>query len=456
MPQGKQRSNKPKKHDQKDRKKGNAKNKSKQSNKQKQAKLDLYDPRTSLTGDDLKKFVKSEVRQQTRPQISANKRTVKSLKQLLSSQTGQLKDFDKQASRNIGSYYDDLAQSDKQATAISEALGARLTGELASQGGQTAQTIQSGADASTAALAADSTLRGDPNSPARSELQQIIAMQQGNAATESQALQGKGAAQSNTWTNLMQGLGQANQMRGAASLADIHQGTKESISDLQNQYAPDIREALGQIRDTRKSKGDLRNQLLQQLRGDERQYLLSKGALGVDKGSLKIDQAAAAKSKSGNPTLDVAKQYGINKKREQVRSLQNQLKVVQAQSDAASKRQAESLQSQLKVANRQLKAALAKQKASTNSQLKVNKAQQGKGGKLSEYDKPDRQRAVNIARGAGSLSFINGNKQQVIAEMGRRYGVNPVLARWAVNKILKKHKAGSQSNTDFYDSHPLG
>jgi hypothetical protein len=450
MPQGKQRSNKPKKGNNKGNNKPKGKSDQKGNNKQnkkRQEKIDLYDPRTTLSGDTLKKFVKSQVRNQIRPEISANKRTVQTLKKLLSGQTDQLRKFDKQATGNIEDYYQDLAKGDKQATATSEALGSRLTGALGSQGVQTAGTIQNAADAATGALDADQALRQDSSNSARAELQQIIAMQQGNAATESQALQGKGAMQANSWSNLMQGMGQANQMRGAATLADIHQGTQTNIADLQNQYAPDLREAIGNIKEIRKSKGDIRNELLAQLRGDERQYLLSKGALGIDKESLKSDlltakqeRKAAKKSKTGNPTLDVAKQYGKNKKQEQLRTLQNQLKVIKAQSGAKAREQQKSLENQIAV---------------------IQAQQSGKGGGAGKgYTRDEFLRAKDLANARLNLDQIKSKEAYVdsIATLVNG-GVNSKAARAYLKKKspygrrLSSKDAPGQGGTskpDFY------
>ena len=437
MPQAKKR--RPSSKQQKsggDKNKNKNKSKSKGKGKGKEPKVDPYDPRSTLTGDTLEKFVKSEVRAQTRPAIRGGKRTIDTLKALLSKGTNQLKGFEEQASGNITQYYKDLAANELKNVAQSQALGSRLNASIQGSGVAAGMGQNRGAEQALAGLRADEQLRQNAPSAARDELQAIIAQQKGAQQLENNALQGAASQQSANWGNLLTGMSMSAQARGGEQLADSQRDIKNRITDLQNQYIPDIREAVGTIKEARASKGDLRRQILMEARGAEREYLLSKGALGIDKQSLEASSKQAAferkqakKSKSGNPSLDVAKQYGKNKRKEQKRSLRNQLAVAEAQGD---NKRAEQIRSRL-------------------NQLAVIEAQGGggKGGKLGDYDKSDKQRALSIARRAGSIEQIGQNKQKVIDEMNRRYGVNPVLGRWALKRILKKAGGGTIPNTDL-------
>lgn len=360
---------------------GGQKQKSQSSTKltKKQTEAEIYDPRSTLSGDVLKKFVKSTVRQQIKPKVSADRSTVKTLKKLLGTQTDQLKGLQKQSDSNISDYYKNLAQQAQQSVATSQALGARLSGDLAGAASQAQGGIGTAGNAATAALTADEQLRGGAPSSARDELAAIIAQQQGGAAREGAALQGYGNAQATTATNTLLGMTQAEQMRGAQTISDTNREIRNRTTDLQNQYAPDIRSALAEIKTTKASKGDLKIKALSDARAAERQYELSQAAVGTNrltakaqaqnyKAQAQASKKAVAKSPSGNPTLDVAKQYGKNKAKEQARSLQNQIKVLQQQGANKHAEQIQSLKNQLKVAKAQAQGNGTKGKGYTKSE----------------------------------------------------------------------------------------
>lgn len=445
---------------QKRNKQGNKRPNKKQSSKSKHDSHDkkkkqqinpLYDPRTTLMGKDLKKFVQSQVRQQIRPQLHAAQRQAKSLEKISESQVNQLLGLSKQANRNIGSYYDDLHRQDKANLARQQALGARLSGEVAASGTQAAQAVTGAADAANKRLDTYQGQMQQGPSSARAELQQLIAAQQGQTARENNAFNATASERNATWQSLLGGLAQANQARGGEILNDTTRNITNRITDLQNQYAPDIRQALGEAKDIRASKGDLRKQVLSETIQRERDYLLKKGALGVDKGQLKADL------KGQNSQIALAKQYGKNKAKEQKRSLASQLAVIKAQGSNKQKEQIQSLQNQLKVVEAQSSAAAKKQADSLRSQLKVIARQQGggKGNKLADYTTKQRKDAKQYVKQVYDKDTnwlrSKANQQALINRLHNSYRINPQLTKHFIQQFLKRGKKPSNIGDIFTD-----
>lgn len=409
----------------------------------------LYDPRSTLTGSDLLKLAKKETKLQTKPAIHAGKRTLKSLTQLLGTQTDQLGALDQQASGNVSSYYKNLATKTAQNVGFSQALAGRLRGDVGQAGANAGQAIQGASQDALGRLAAAQATAGGTQTGAQNDLNQLIVQQTGDTAREGQALQGAAAARGNDWVNMLLGQGQAAQQRGGEQLSDIHRDVANKVTDLQGQYLPQIRDALGSINDARAQKGTILAKSIADLTDRERQFILSQGALGVNKGQLALDTKTAAqtnrlnkktlKKTGGNAALQTAKQYGKNKLNAIQASLESQLKVAKAQGDNKKAEQLRSRISQLKV--------IAAQKG----------GQGGKDGSLPGSDK-HRSRAMSLVRRAKyenklqNQDYVFHNKQSIIDQLVSKFGISNDVARWAVNKYTKDAK---KINTALGPQNPL-
>lgn len=424
-------------------------NKNKTSMSMKSQKIDPYDPSMSLTGKSLKKFVQSQVKSQIKPQIGSAKRLAKALQKNLAAQTEQQRGLTNQTQQNIGGYYGNVAGLDQQAMARQQAIGARLTGEVGAAGSQATQQVGAASGAALERLSADEALRRGAPSSARDELQGIIAQQQGNVARESASQNATASNRSADWQSMLGMMQGATQMQGGYAVTEAGKAGRNRVTDLQMQYAPDIIEALGNVKDIKSTKGGLKNQILGETIERERQYGLSKGALGLEKKELK------ASTSGKNSQMKLAKQYAKNKKKEQLRGLKNQLKVIQAQSGAKAAEQARSLEAQIRVLERQASNKAAEQKG---SQKLINSQSGGAGGKT-KVPVEEMNRARDTVRrlssdGTLNLDAINTkvNYQDAVAGLVSRYGVTGNAARKYLLKVTpwgKQSKKGRKTNTDY-------
>jgi len=143
------------------------------------------------------------------------------------------------------------------------------------------------------------------------------------------------------------------------------------------------------LREFAQRKGEYKAAKRGELRGEEREYGLARQEFGSEKAGRRTQKK-------------VAKQYGKNKKREQKRSLSNQLSVIGAQSQAAKAKQRGSTRSQLKVQQGYGKGGGKGKGGVSKGQVKTGR------GYLGQASKKDIRRAggkVNYLMGRGGFSI---------------------------------------------------
>ena len=416
----------PKKKDNKGHKKGHDKNKDK-GGKQHKGSGGLYDPRTTLEGKKLRKAVNALVRRQSRPAIRGARDEVESLRGVLDSQVGDVRRLGNQAQENIGSYYHSLAQAEAQNLDYQRALANRLNTGIGQAGQNAASAISGAGEQALGQFDKDAALRGQANTSARDELIAMVAQQQALQGREQAALAAQGQAQGAGFENLHAALGQAAQARGATQRSDVSRTTLQNVKDLQNQFNPEIRKALLNLREQRTAKGELKTEILSRLRGEERDYLLSKGALGVDKKQLSADIKESKQSHKNQADI-------INRYKDLAR-LKAKLSRKGQSLSASQNKELAKLKGQISKKNIKLS-----HKGSSGG---------GSGGGSGAVPKESKHRAVDVARSAFSGKGINWKtvrksrkaKRDTIAYLVS-HGVNSEAARWLVAKRTKKKKGG--------------
>ena len=250
----------------------------------------LYQPGVELKGENLRRVAKQIVKLQTQPQIKAANSQAKGIKRILSSQIASGDALAKQATKNTKNYYHNLGDESDKALMQQRALTGRLTDNVADAGADTQTAIQGAANASTGRLVGSNALtRAEAPTDAQNELQNIVAEQSSRAAREQQALQAQSQAQGADYQALQRNLGQASLLRGGSQVADIGRQALENKQALQTNAIPSLIDAKAQAASAKSSRGALMAQTLDTLRGSERDYALSKGALGIDRDQLKAD-----------------------------------------------------------------------------------------------------------------------------------------------------------------------
>lgn len=422
--------------------KSKSKSKSKTSSKTTSTKMDMYDPRTLLTGDLLKKYAKAQVKMQVKPELNAAKRYADSLKGLLNHQVKQQEKLGNQAASNISGYYQNFANTNAQNVAKQEATGARLRGEVAAAGSQGQAASNAAGDEALAGLTRDEQLRQNAPSSARDELQQMIAANKSRTASESSAQNANASGQAADWESAMRMMGGAAGMTGGAQVSDARKQTNSNVMDLYQQYLPDLREAQGSIKDIKSQKGAMMVEAINSLLGREREYGLSKAALNIDKESLKVD------AKSGNSQMALAKQYAKNKKKEQMRSLANQLKVAKKQGNIKKQQMLQSKINQLEVAAAQAGNAKADDKRSRDY-LEASQGGTGKNKPLSEYTSKQRadakQRVKQVIDADPTFLSTKENQQKLINRLLNSYHINPQLTKHYIKKLKSKQPGGAET-----------
>lgn len=370
------------------------------------------DPRAMLEGGDLRRIARHLTRAQTRPQIRSAQRTVHSLRDILGEQVGDVTRLGEQARGDVRSYYRSLAEAEHQNVGFQNQLANRLN-QGVNQAGQQAQgNIGDAGSAALERLQADAQYRGQGSSAAKDQLVNMIASQQARQAAEQQALGAQAQAQGQGFSQLQQALASASQMRGGQQMSDIARASQQGVSDLQRTYGPDIREALGNLKDVRSTKGDIRNQILRQLIGEERDFMLSKGALGLDRKSLKTE--TRQNRKGNNIQLAVARQYGRNDQR-----------------SARANRRNIRLQGQISGRNERIHGRQSRR------YLQQQQSGSGGGGKGDGYSKKDFQRARYLAMNDfPGIKKVNSRKQfnYIVGHLVSR-GVDSAAAKAAVIKL---------------------
>lgn len=247
----------------------------------------LYDTTQLLSKKALRNAVRSLVNQEIRPSMREAGRQIGQIQAERDRQIEQAQLLQQQATRNMGNYYARLASAGQQALTQDQATGQALTSAVGAQGAQTQQAITQAGQTATAGIG---PYPGQEIS-ARDQLAQLVAQQTGGAAREQAALNAQAQAQSAGFTQLQSGINQANQMTGAAQRADIINRSQTQIGDIRSQTGQDISKLRGTQADLLAQRPDLMSKAALDLRQSEQNYLLSLGALKLDRKKLASEVA---------------------------------------------------------------------------------------------------------------------------------------------------------------------
>lgn len=292
-----------KKNDPKDKRK---KDKEKRESKGKE-KTGLYQPSAQLKGKALRKAVKQLVNVQTRPEIKAGRRQYRTLSRMYEDQAGAQEAQANQATRNISGFYKSMAAKEAHNAAYQQALSGRLRSATDAGNAQAMQGIGEGAGAAVGALAgAEANLDNVPIS-AKEKLAMQVATQASQAGREGAALSAQAAGQGAGLQAFQQQMASAAQMQGGQALQDVAARRQNNLLELQGEFIPGMVEAKSRVADARSQKGALKAQTIMEMIDRERDYGLSKAALGLDKkalqGELSGKTGPAAEGKESRKTI---------------------------------------------------------------------------------------------------------------------------------------------------------
>jgi hypothetical protein len=325
---------------------GKSKSKSVTKSKKTTKKNLLLEPGEVLRGKDLQRTAQSIVDRQTGSETRAYGRQADLLGQVLGRQTGDVQRLGAFATGRVDDYYKKLAEAERGNVATQTELSNRLQWDTGVSTANT-QARLSEIEGEAQQRMADDPLSQFQTVPskAREELQQIIAEQKGYATREGEALNRTAASQGKGWESIASNMATANQARGGETIGALQREVGQRQADLQNQYGPEIAEALANQADSKKSAADLLRETLYTLRGQEREHLLSKAALGLDKKELKTSSKQAKKEdKSGLKYLE--KQAKLSNKNDR-KSAKREIGRLKKQAQLGSKRDTQTHQQSL-------------------------------------------------------------------------------------------------------------
>jgi hypothetical protein len=273
-------------------KKGNSKNKPKtQSGPKYDEKANLYKPHELLGEKALRRTVGQEVQRQIRPALRQTNRTIGELNKYQNRDVTREALLGRQAAQNTTTYYQQLAQQETALLANQQGQNAQLTGQVAGAvNNAQAQIGQAGVEASKGIGAYEGQ-----NIGSRERLAQMIAEQGAQAAREGAAINAQAQGQGSSQQALLAALSGSNAMHGGEQLAEQGREVGKRIGDIRNTYGENIGKLNADKRELLKSIPELRAKALNELRESERNFYLSKGALGLEKKKF----SAEASGKSG-------------------------------------------------------------------------------------------------------------------------------------------------------------
>lgn len=273
----------------------------------------LYNPNIQLKGQRLEKIVKQLARSQHRSQIKGARQQKRGLKALMQSQMGANQRLAEQASSNVQGYYRQLAQREAQNAAFQQALSGRLKTGVDQAGAQAQQAIQGTGAASQSALGGTSDQFGNVSGSAKAQLAQRVAEQSSHAAREQQALSAQAGGQGAAYQYLAQAQAQSNMRDGGRNLADISNRAMQNNREIQEGFTQPLIDAQSQISQLRSGRSDARTALLMEMLGREREFGLSKAAIGIDRDAFSED-AALERLKGRQSRKTIGKQQQGNER----------------------------------------------------------------------------------------------------------------------------------------------
>lgn len=244
----------------------------------------LYEPNASLEGKDLKRFVRQNVQRQIRPTLREANRGLRELDNERRTQVQREALLGRQATQNVGNYYDQLAQQEAALLQAQKSSGAAL---LSSVGASNAAAVSGVAEAGKAAQEGLGSYSGADIS-SRDRLAQMIAEQGAATAQQGQALQGAAAGQANDWSALLAATSASGQMQGTQQLGDLNRTIQSRISELDNNAIQQANKVRGAKYELIKSRPELMAKTLAEARKEQSDLQLSKAALGIKKNEAKL------------------------------------------------------------------------------------------------------------------------------------------------------------------------
>lgn len=257
----------------------------------------IFDPKATLTGNDLRRYGKAAARIQTKPEIGGYKRLIKELGLQSHLDDQGLKHLGKSTSRQVGRTYRGLAQTERQNTRHQTAIGHMLNTQTQAVSDRGAQAVQASQVGQLGSLQQGLQMRGAPGSgEAQQQLSDLVASQNAQRAQAGQASEALAASQGAGYAQYQNALGSVDQLRGAQAKSGILSTIAGRRAESRLGYSQDRREAAGKIADIKATKGSLALQAMIDQRERERDYILGKQAVRTDRRGQNLDSQQAAAS----------------------------------------------------------------------------------------------------------------------------------------------------------------
>lgn len=262
--------------------KGNKGNQNKQQKSSPPAAHGAYAPKEILEGPHLRKAVQQIVNFQTRPGIRQANRAIAESEKEREKDIGREKNLGQQAGVNIADYYHKLAADETEKLLGIEKANEAAKAGVAESGRETLAGIAAAGKEGTEGIGA---YEGQDIS-SRDRLAQMIAQYGATAANQNNALNAEANEKGQAWSGLMGMEGLAGQQRGGQILGDTRRQVLGQIGSLKREYGSDISKLKGAKLELLLQRPELAAKALSELTERERNYILSKATLGLEKKKL--------------------------------------------------------------------------------------------------------------------------------------------------------------------------
>jgi hypothetical protein len=251
----------------------------------------MLSPNAQLSGDSLLDSAQALTRLQVRPQVTAYNRLIDELERRRRFETQGLARLGRDVNEDIETTYEGLGDYTKDAAAQQRRIAGVLSGQAQAAGEGAIDAYGNAVEGDVGSYLSQLQQRGGvEGSAAQQELAALAGQQQAALAGEAAYGAGLTSATSQNFAGLAAAMGGAAQMQGAEAQSDARRAIAQRIAESRMGYGADIREALGAKKDVQALRGESTLQNLMNLRESERNFLLSKLGISLDRKALSETQ----------------------------------------------------------------------------------------------------------------------------------------------------------------------
>lgn len=389
---------------------------------QRQREGSIYDTSASLGPKAFRRAVNKIVRSEVRPILKAYHNQINELQGRAAYDVQKEANLGRQATNNIGNYFDQLAQQEAANLQAQKASSASTGAAVAGANKEALAGIQA---AAAAAQKGAGSYSGQ-DIAARDRLAQMIATQEGAAQREGQADKTMAAETAAGREAMLRALAGSSRMRGQETIGDVNRQVQGNIGKIREGYGEAINKAQQGRNEILEKRPGLFWEALTGLRDKEQNYQLSKAALGIKKFEAKTERQG---NKSGTSYAKITARNNLKLTREKHKLRMEEMAKLGA---TEAERRAEE--------HRFREKELHWQKIIANS---GGGGKNGAGGyqpfgKTYSYLRGGSQHPKQLAK---QIYQNKGDRKKAYDKL-RRYGASDKVAKNAIKKLIKQYVTG--------------